>query len=164
MSIEELIKANTAAVIENTEAVRSLIEAVKGAEDSRRAAVEQVSTAITTANAPKRASKKDAEAATPPASTAAAVSPPPPSPPPAVVETVSEEDAKQLLGTFVNDGKVPATMEERVAIARSLLAKSNGGSPAKLTELSEQGRTMFVKLLKAHIESAAQVASDDDLI
>lgn len=159
MSIEELITGHTAAVKENTAAVHALIKALAEAEANRTAVVEAATSAIATANAPKTRKKAEEKTEEP----AAAASPPPPPPPPAV-EVVSLEDAKAVLGGFIRDCKVPADEAGRKAKAKDLMAQANGGTEVGLLGLTDEGRTKFVSLLKAHIEAAAQQSSDDDLM
>ena len=167
MSIEELITGHTAAVKENTAAVHALIKALGEAEANRTAVVEAATSAIATANAPKTRKKAeektevlstDAEIAEVAKARAERAAPPPPP----AVEVVSLDDAKAVLGGFIRDCKVPADEAGRKAKAKELMAQANGGTEVGLLGLTDEGRTKFVSLLKAHIEAAAQQSSSDD--
>lgn len=166
MSIEELIQANTKALIENTASNHALIEALKAAEASRAAVVEQTKEAIASVNAPKRTRKSEEPAAaaqvevTKPAEAAAPTAAP-------AAETqnfVSEEEGKNLLGAFVRDFAVPPSTESRKEVARDLMTKANGGVATGFNGLDPAARTRFVKLLKEHMEKAAQQVAEDDLM
>lgn len=170
MSIEELIQANTKALIENTASNHALIDALKAAEASRAAVVEQTKEAIASVNAPKRTRKSEEPAAaaqvevTKPAEAPAPTAAPAPAPAPETQNFVSEEEGKNLLGAFVRDFAVPPSTESRKEVARDLMTKANGGVATGFNGLDSAARTLFVKLLKEHMEKAAQQVAEDDLM